>query len=509
MPIHRAYILCNFARFSRLYTSWLDRLPVPWEIVEGVAADWEPPADAGIVITHMHYRWEEVRAIRRVTEQNRIPVLILADGILEYRNLYEHPDLADGCIFQPVMGHKLACIGRAQARVVESWGNVGKCEVVGLPRLDSLLTDPAPPIRTEGPFRLLIATATTPFFNAQQREAVVESLLHFKQRLEANGRVNGRRMEVTWRLTGGLERDLGLEKDSESVVRPPLSEAIDRADAVITTPSTLYLESVLKQRPTAILDFYNSPNFVSAAWTINAPRHFNAILSELANPPAAKMLFQETELHDQLACQSPATPRMIELTLALMRAREDSLRSGELLQLPRRMLADPLQGFAPVEPRFDLAQLFPGNEVFGESELERVQVELNLARERLGSLPGEMEELRQRTLELNEQNQKLNGRAREQRQRFEKLRATYLQLKERWQQRRKPSGPGSVSPRSGLGMKSKEGVNLRIEPDEAAGAHAGQLPESGPREAVVEASRPIAELDSPLPESAVPASGST
>jgi len=52
-------------------------------------------------------------------------------------------------------------------------------------------------------------------------------------------------------------------------------------------------------------------------------------------------------------------------------------------------------------------------------------------------------------------------------------------------------------------------MNLRIEPDEAAGAHAGQLPESGPREAVVEASRPIAELDSPLPESAVPASGST
>jgi hypothetical protein len=221
------------------------------------------------------------------------------------------------------------------------------------------------------------------------------------------------------------------------------------------------------------------------------------------------MLFQETELHDQLACQSPATPRMIELILALMRAREDSLRSGELLQLPRRMLADPLQGFAPVEPRFDLAQLFPGNEVFGESELERVQVELNLARERLGSLPLEMEELRQRTLELNEQNQKLAGRAREQRQRFEKLRAAYLQLRERWQQRRKPSGPGSVSARSELGRKSKEGVNLRIEPDEAAGAPAGQLLELGPSEAVVEASRPIAELDSPLPESAVPASGST
>lgn len=510
MSIQRAYILCNFARFSRLYTSWLDRLPVPWEIVAGVAADWEPPADAGIVITHMHYRWEEVRAIRRITERNQVPVLILADGILEYRNLYEHPDLADGCIFQPVMGHKFACIGRAQARVVESWGNVGKCEVVGLPRLDTLLETPAPPIRTDGPFRLLIATATTPFFNAQQREAVVESLLHFKQRLEANGRVNGRRTEVTWRLTGGLERDLGLEREPDAATRPSLSEAIDRADAVITTPSTLYLESVLKQRPTAILDFYNSPNFVSAAWTINAPRHFNAILSELANPPAAKLLFQETELRDQLACQTPATPRMIELILALMRAREDALRTAQPLHLPLRILTDPLQGFAPVEPRFELARLFPNNATFAQADLARVQVELNLACERLGSLPVEMEELRQRTLELNAQNQKLNGSLREQRQRFEKLRATYLQLKERWQQRRRPANPPLSHVHSAKGGVAAAAANLApTEPVEAQEACLPTLPQARETPAKVESGAVLPELKPNAVDLNMPATGST
>jgi hypothetical protein len=381
----------------------------------------------------MHYRWEEVSAIRRITESQRIPVLVLADGILEYRNLYEHPELADGCIFQPLMGHKLACLGRAQARVVESWGNVGKCEVVGLPRLDPFLIQRAPPIRTVGPFRLLIATATTPYFNAQQRESVVESLLHFKQRLEANSRVNGRKTEVTWRLTAGLERDLGLESGLDSKNRPSLSQAIDEADAVITTPSTLYLESALKRRPTAILDFYNSPNFVSAAWTINAPRHFNAILSELANPPAPKLLFQETELHDQLACHSPATPRLIELMLAMLRYGEDSRRAGQQLQLPLRMLADPLRGFAAVEPEFELARLFPENETFASQDLARVQVELNLARERLGSLPEELEEMRQRAIELNGKNHQLTKQLREQKERIQKLRSAYLLMRKRKQ----------------------------------------------------------------------------
>jgi len=433
MTTPRVYILCNFARFSSLYTSWLDKLPVPYEVVEQAAARWQPPEDCGLVVTHMHYRWEEVSAIRRITESQRIPVLVLADGILEYRNLYEHPELADGCIFQPLMGHKLACLGRSQARVVESWGNVGKCEVVGLPRLDPFLIQQAPPIRTAGPFRLLIATATTPYFNAQQRESVVESLLHFKQRLEANSRVNGRKTEVTWRLTAGLERDLGLESGLDSKNRPSLSQAIDEADAVITTPSTLYLESALKRRPTAILDFYNSPNFVSAAWTINAPRHFNAILSELANPPAPKLLFQETELHDQLACHSPATPRLIELMLAMLRYGEDSRRAGHQLQLPLRMLADPLQGFAAIEPEFELARLFPENETFASQDLARVQVELNLARERLGSLPEELEEMRQRAIELNGKNHQLTKQLREQKERIQKLRSAYLLMRKRKQ----------------------------------------------------------------------------
>ena len=137
----------------------MDDCSLPCSVVRDFAADWTPPPDAGIVITHMHYRWEELSALRKLTESNRVPVLVLADGVLEYRNTWEHPGIPQGCIFQPVCGHKLACVGRGQARVIESWGNPGRCEVVGMPRLDHLSTNAAPPVRTEGPFRLLIATA--------------------------------------------------------------------------------------------------------------------------------------------------------------------------------------------------------------------------------------------------------------------------------------------------------------------------------------------------------------
>ena len=105
----RAYILWRYARQSSVYDQWLDQLPIEHEIVDEDPSRWSVPDNAGIVISHMHYRWDELSALRKITETNRVPVLVLTDGILEYRNTWEHPDLPEGCIFQPLCG--------AQARV--------------------------------------------------------------------------------------------------------------------------------------------------------------------------------------------------------------------------------------------------------------------------------------------------------------------------------------------------------------------------------------------------------
>lgn len=392
----RAYILCRFAAKSALYTSWVDRCPLPVTVVKENLHAWELPADAGIVVTHMHYRHEELAKLREIHQRNDVPVLILADGILEYRNTWEHPDLPNASIFQPLCGHKLACIGRGQVRVVESWGNVGKCEFVGLPRLDANETETVPAVQSKGPFKLLIATANTPAFNDQQRETVIKSLTHIRERLDKNPKVNGRNCQVTWRLTAQLERAIGLPESEipsdawDAPKRKPLAEVINDVDAVITTPSTLYLESVLKKRPTAILDFHNSPHYVPAAWTINAPIHFNWTIRELADPPAHKMLFQEATLHDQLECEGSATDRLIELIETMVESGKVAREEGSPIKLPHRIIADPRKGFAKVPATFNIETLYQDNEVFKEKDLRRLQVELVAAIERLDTLPAEL-----------------------------------------------------------------------------------------------------------------------
>ena len=396
--VERAYILCHFADESSVYRSWLEQLPIPHEVVSGYTPNWQPPEDAAIVITHMHYAWEELSILRKLHEKfPSLPVLILSDGILEYRNTWEHPDLPAGSMFQPLFGHKLACISKSQARIVESWGNVGRCEVVGLPRLDSAVEKWLPPLTHEGPFRILVATANTPAFNDEQRAAVISGLAQLRKTVEHNPVVNGRPLEVVWRLTTGLDEEIGLPAPPTGKA-PPLSDVIDEVHAVITTPSTLYLESVVKKRPTAILDFHNSPMYVASAWTINAPIHVRHIIEELESRPAPKMMFQDFVLEENLECRTPATPRLMQLIETMIEQGRVAKKNDDDLKLPYRILNDPEKGFFPVLDSFELNRLYPDNEIFQNDDVSRLQVELEAATKRLDSAPLEITKLRNQCL---------------------------------------------------------------------------------------------------------------
>ena len=73
-------------------------------------------------------------------KRRNVGTLYLIDGILEWRNAWETEADEIACPFtmRPALADKIACIGASQARVLDSWGNHGKTEVVGIPRLENL-----------------------------------------------------------------------------------------------------------------------------------------------------------------------------------------------------------------------------------------------------------------------------------------------------------------------------------------------------------------------------------
>ncbi len=360
----RSIVLLTSSQEHSIYRSWKERCPFPVTTISPSGPDVEIPSDTLLLVTHETYA-EPARTVIHKAAARQIPVLILADGILEYRNTWEHPQIENGAIFQPVLGHKIATIGRSQTRWLESWENAGKCETVGLPRLDrhcALARRQRPP---NAPFRVLVSTAITPYFTETHRAQVTASLRDLKAFFDATPVLNGIKLEPIWRLTKGLDTEIGVGSQVADFSGHEMAVALQQADAVITTPSTTMLEGMFFGVPVAVLDYCNTPHYVSSAWRITAREHIAAVMVEMISPPQPKMLFQETALHDSLECDTPAAPRLLRLITGMVECGLVARASHGPLQFPEAIL--PARISAVRENRFDIGRLYTRRDAEKES----------------------------------------------------------------------------------------------------------------------------------------------
>ena len=334
----RIIVLCGRSTFeSPIYRSWTDKITDhPLDYVQDYGPLWNPPDDTGLIVTHRHYHAPETTLIPRLVNSG-IPVLILADGILEFRNTWQNPNITPTAMFQPVLGHKIAVIGKSQARVINSWGNHGKCEVVGLPRMDNLPLQKAH-APDQDKLRILVTTARTPGFTEEQRTTIIKSLTDLRNWFDKTSTIAGRAFEVTWRITGALAQTLEVPDTVTDITGRQMAEALSCSDILITTPSTAMLEGMRFGLPTALLDYTNSPAYVTAAWSITASPHLDTVIPELTTPPAEKLALQDMLLHDALECSPPATDRLIKLITSMLNIAEDCRNKNQPIVFPKNIL---------------------------------------------------------------------------------------------------------------------------------------------------------------------------
>jgi hypothetical protein len=347
-----------------------------------IEQDWRPSVilnyKPNLVIT-----FEASNAVRGLgtAEMVRANVasLLIMDGIQEWRNSWTRSrQPVKRPLNQPVLAHKVACLGRMDVRLYESWGNVGKCEIVGAYRLDPLVQAQRP-MRTrpvqDRPLRLLVMTARTPGFTPDELETTFRSLADLRDELKDRSDI-----QVVWRVTRGLHKRLNVKNSFTESTGVELRDVLAEVDAVITTPSTAMLEGMLLGHPVALLDYHNVPHYVQAAWSITAREHIQATLDELVSPPLERMLFQDYCLHEALSCRKPALARTVDLIdrMIAIKKEHDATGQGPLV-FPHRILEDPDEAVSWPSPAFNLEELYPHHPVYGNTELVTMQSELDAA----------------------------------------------------------------------------------------------------------------------------------
>ncbi len=300
-------------------------------------------AVAGDVALFYSEHFERFRNAIRSLHKRRVATLYAIDGILEWRNAWDNRDDEPACpwTMRPVLCDKVACIGASQARTLRQWGNTDKVEVVGIPRFDHLVRASITSSESDTPFRLLVMTAKWPGFTEHQRRLITQSLIDLKDWVSNHKTVCGRHIELIWRLTGGLDRVVGIKNELRDTTGEDLASALRRADATITTPSTTQLESMLLGKPTAILDYTNSPLYVDAAWRVTAVSQLESTMEQLCEPPAERMHYQDCVLADALQCEENATNRMTRLIESMREIAAVGAAQNRPLVFPQNLLLTP------------------------------------------------------------------------------------------------------------------------------------------------------------------------
>lgn len=329
-------------------------------------------------------------------KRRNIGTLLIADGIIEWRNTWHRLEgTHKRPQNQPALVHKIACLGHLDARLLESWGNVGMCEVVGAPRLDHLIKG-----RKEGrtepiigrPLKLLVTTARTPGFTPEEIEVTLNSLRDLQEIL--NGRND---IEVIWRISKGLHRQLNVKNTFTSVSGEELHEILTQVDAVITTPSTVQLEAMLLGLPVVILNYHLVPLYTPAAWEIKCKQHILPVLNDLFSPPYERMIYQEFCLNDSLEAKSVALPRLIELIEKMIQIKiEYDLSSEGIIKFPNNLLDLGDDFFTLPHFKLDLSKLYPDHQVFKNQDVVFLQSELDAALITINELKDQVDTLTRR-----------------------------------------------------------------------------------------------------------------
>ncbi len=333
-------------------------------------------------------------------KKRQIATLYMIDGILEWRNAWENRSDEVACpwTMRPVLSDKAACIGFSQISILNSWGNSAKTELVGIPRFDRLRTLETPPANSDPDrARILLMSAKCPGFTPEQIAKTYEGFSQLKSWFEQNPVVGGREIELSWRLTGDLAKQLNVDSSCSDLTGGELVDAIGSVDAVITTPSTAMLEAMLLQRPVAILDYNDSPQMVSAPWTITSDRQIAGTVAQLLDVPPTKQHYQQTALDITLAPTANATGRFSALVRRMLSCAATA--KSDDLNFPPNLLGD-----LPEETQmeFDHAQLYPTYPEFQDTDLVELQTSLAHSRREVDHLHREMDQLKSELTQAHE-----------------------------------------------------------------------------------------------------------
>ena len=269
------------------YIAIADQPGIDW--VGVVAPPWEEslPGKVDALIVSCEYFWVNRLAIA-ACQRLGVPTCHVLDGILEWRNLFENPRTTvaetGAPLYRPLISDHTFAMGEIQRLTLQWLGN-DNVHAFGLPRFDALPVKPCRVGPIEGRPKVLIATANTPWFSEEQKNRFCEEFGRLVDLLRPRSD-----LAIEWRVTEPVAVEFGLKNSTQQ----PSTVALQSVTALITTPSSLVIESMRLGVPTLVFDPYACPILNPSAWQATSASTVLQLLPSLLAPDAERAGLQNT-----------------------------------------------------------------------------------------------------------------------------------------------------------------------------------------------------------------------
>jgi hypothetical protein len=255
---------------------------------------------AGLVISHS-YISPRVNYFIIKAKQLGITTLYLVDGPLEWSNSYLNARLFarnrffDGALMEPLLHDIVLAVSPAQAAYLQ-YRNAGR-EIRFFAYNNKRITDMSLSSnndKTEARWQFLITTAKYPYFNQVESHNLVQMLRRLVESLQRCG------YSYVFRLYDPLLQDALSVKDN-NLTQGSFSDALAQVSCVIGTSSSVLLQSMAHNKPTATMIYRDSPLFYQTGWLLGNLESYDDTLQSMLSLDSTRMEFQRYSLKQNLS----------------------------------------------------------------------------------------------------------------------------------------------------------------------------------------------------------------
>ena len=146
-------------------------------------------------------------------------------------------------------------------------------------------------------YNFLISTANTPFFNESELLHLLELIRIVVKEADSLG------LSYAFRVFDSrIIAELGIDPN-RNMLDCDISNALHRADALITTPSSVSITAIQLNKPVGTLDYRDGPLLFQTGWRLHKSVSIRQVLIDMLAEDEERMTFQQTQIRSSMTHQ--------------------------------------------------------------------------------------------------------------------------------------------------------------------------------------------------------------